>query len=383
MTDSAESSLSDSELPPETLSSGFSSGSRPEELPPVQPPSASYIIQLFLIPALIVMAVIGVWALFGKLADSDTNWQQLVSELNQNEHRRWRAALGLAQLLQNQNSQPDANGLVLAEQPVLADALTDLLKQSLESRTTLEDDIKQQEFLARTLGSLRNDSRVLPTLGYALSPEWDPEVRKSSLMALAMIAGRHFEDRAASSGAAVVDTGANGEPVYMLDAPLTKPTITDESVMKALNLAVQDEQPSIRHLAGYVLALVSGEEAMQQLKLMLLDGNAMARANAAVGLARNGLTDGVPALIELLQQGAAEPDRDQFQSLSQEEKQRVLGERQFEQPVILSNSLRAISSLWDRITEDQRSEVLTVAQTLADNASAADVRLQSRALLAR
>lgn len=383
MTDSTGSSLADSELPPGTASSDPGPGSRPEELPPVQPPSAGYIIQLFLIPALIVMAVIGVWALFGKLADSDTNWQQLVSELNQNEHRRWRAALGLAQLLQNQNAQPDANGLVLAEQPVLADALTDLLKQSLDSRTTLEDDIKQQEFLARTLGSLRNDSRVLPTLGYALAPEWDLEVRKSSLMALAMIAGRHFEDRAASSGASVVDTGANGEPVYMLDAPLEEPTITDESVLKALNVAAQDEQPSIRHLAGYVLALVSGEAAMEQLKLMLLDGNAMARANAAVGLARNGRTDGVPALIELLRDGAAEPDREQFQSLSQEEKQRVLGERKFEQPVILSNSLRAISSLWDRMTDDQRSEVLTIAQSLAENASAADVRLQSRALLAR
>ena len=53
-------------------------GSRPEELPPVTPPSAGYIVQLFLIPALIVMAVVGVWALFGKLADSESDWQQLV-----------------------------------------------------------------------------------------------------------------------------------------------------------------------------------------------------------------------------------------------------------------------------------------------------------------
>ncbi|MEZ6061328.1 MAG: hypothetical protein R3C19_13370 [Planctomycetaceae bacterium] len=73
--------------PPEDL--------RPEELPPVEPPSAGFIVQLFLIPALIVAAVIGVWALFGKLADSKTDWKQLVSELgSSNEHRRLASGSG-------------------------------------------------------------------------------------------------------------------------------------------------------------------------------------------------------------------------------------------------------------------------------------------------
>ncbi len=36
-----------------------------EELPPVEPPSAGFIVQLFLIPMLIVGAIIGVYALFG------------------------------------------------------------------------------------------------------------------------------------------------------------------------------------------------------------------------------------------------------------------------------------------------------------------------------
>ena len=44
-------------------------------LPPVEPPSAGFIVQLFVVPALIVLAVVGVWALFGKIASSDEDWR--------------------------------------------------------------------------------------------------------------------------------------------------------------------------------------------------------------------------------------------------------------------------------------------------------------------
>jgi len=40
----------------------------PENLPPVEPPSAGFIIQLFVVPGLIVLAIVGVYLLFGKLA---------------------------------------------------------------------------------------------------------------------------------------------------------------------------------------------------------------------------------------------------------------------------------------------------------------------------
>ncbi|MCA9118121.1 MAG: hypothetical protein KDA79_23780, partial [Planctomycetaceae bacterium] len=72
----------------------------PEELPPVEPPSAGFIVQLFLVPGLIVAAIIGVWVLFGRIAEGRQDWRELVAELpSGNEQRRWRAALGLAQML--------------------------------------------------------------------------------------------------------------------------------------------------------------------------------------------------------------------------------------------------------------------------------------------
>src|SRR5579872_6845052 len=72
----------------------------PEELPPVQPPSAGFIIQLFVVPGLIVLAIVAVYVFFGKLATGEQDWKSQVIELRHpNEHRRWRGATGLAQIL--------------------------------------------------------------------------------------------------------------------------------------------------------------------------------------------------------------------------------------------------------------------------------------------
>lgn len=355
---------------------------RPEELPPVEPPSAGYIIQLFLIPALIVAAVIGVWALFGKLADSETNWEQLVVELgSSNEHRRWRAALGLAQVLRNQQLAPETNGELLAEQPRVAAALTDLLKESLSSPSTLDEDVKHQEFLARTMGALKADDVVLPVLAQAMSADRNIEVRKSSLMSVAMIAGRHFEEQAAGSETA--ESSGESSEVRTLAEPLPSPTIENADVLTELKKAAQDEEPAVRHLAAYVLGLVSGPDAIKQLKVLLLDADSMAQANAAVGLSRNGSTDGVPVLISLIESGFQEMDRDAFQKLSPEEQQAELRKRQFEQPVILSNCLRAVDSLLDRIPAEQQAQVKTTVQQLLDSGPPQDIRMQAHSLLRR
>ena len=89
----------------------------PEDLPPVQPPSAGFIMQLFLIPAIIVAAVIGIWVLFGRMAGAEQDWRQLVQDLgSENEHRRWRAASGLAHMLnadRQRSANPAANALSL------------------------------------------------------------------------------------------------------------------------------------------------------------------------------------------------------------------------------------------------------------------------------
>ncbi|MFO1094019.1 MAG: hypothetical protein U0992_12015 [Planctomycetaceae bacterium] len=102
---------------------GEASPDLPEVLPPVEPPSARFIIQLFVIPALIVGGVIGIYFLFGRLATGEVDWRQQVDNVrSQNPHVRWRGALSLAEML-NTDSRLAANGQKLAENPDIVAAL--------------------------------------------------------------------------------------------------------------------------------------------------------------------------------------------------------------------------------------------------------------------
>lgn len=353
---------------------------RPEELPPVTPPSAGYIIQLFLIPALIVAAVVAVWALFGKLADSETDWKQMVAELgSSNEHRRWRSALGLAQLLRNDELAPEAGQIPLAEQPIVVDGLLGLLKTSLDSKSVNAEDITHQEFLVRTLGSLRADDKVLPVLATAMTAEQDSEVRKSALMSVAAIAGRHFERMTGYQSE--TDAQLDNSESTSVELPLTEPTIRDPDVWKQLRLAAQDADPVVRHLSAFAVASVSGPEAMELLRVMLLDGDANTRANAAIGLARNGSIDGLGTLSELLQLSGQPADPPTNPNVSPDEVRSAQARHEVEQSIIARNCLRAIESLWPRISEDDHRDLRKIIEQTAEQHFAADVRAQARALL--
>lgn len=355
---------------------GFSYG-RPEELPPVKPPSAGFIVQLFLIPALIVMAVVAVWALFGRLADSGTDWGQLVAELGSgNEHRRWRAAQELAQLIRNDQLQPPLDREPLYQNRQVCEALVKLLNESLEQTTASQDDVLHQEFLARCMGSLQDSSQTLPVLAQAMRPERDVEVRKSALMAVTTIAGEKFDK-------AMGFTGDGSESDDNLQRkPLSEPCLADAAVLDQLRVAAQDTEPVVRHLAAYALANVSGPGSMEQLKVMLLDGDRRTRANAVMGLARNGVADAVPELQKLLQD-VLQPTISADVAAG-DETERLLQQRmwQAEQPILARNSLRAARDLWAVATAEQRVELQkSVAAIGGADLFAADVRNQARELL--
>lgn len=356
---------------------------RPEELPPVEPPSAGFIIQLFLIPALIVAAVICVWLLFGKLAEGKTDWQQLVTELkNPNEHRRWRAALELAQVLRNE--QVTGRGVAtksgeesLAAKPEVATAITELLDEQLLNPSTDDKDIKNKEFLARTLGTLNNDDIVLPTLARALDAGQEDEVRKGALIALARLANRGFE-------AALAEQNAEADSSQLgLLAPLETSTVSDLEVRRQLSEAAQSEEAAVRHLAAYALALVSGPDAIEELQAMLLDADELTRANAAVGLCRNGLTDGFETMVEFLERGAKPLDQAKFESLTEEQKRAELARIQIDDPIILRNSIRALGDIWSSLDGDQQKTAQDLIRQLASNYPTADVKTEARALINR
>src|SRR3954469_10482564 len=120
------------------------------DLPPVEAPSAGFIVQLFVIPAVVVAVVIVVWLLFGKLAGGERDAREYVRLLRSPE-ANWRAAFELASLIQN-----DAG---LANDRVLLGELTDLLAHDLDRA----ENPKLTQSVALTLGAFQTLDARSPT----------------------------------------------------------------------------------------------------------------------------------------------------------------------------------------------------------------------------
>ncbi len=299
------------------------------ELPPVQPPSAGFIIQLFVVPGLIVLAIIGLWALFGKLTSSSQDWRTLVTELRStNEHRRWRGAFGLAQLL-DVDARLGATGQQLTSNRQIATELGALTLEQLQRGTKSEDDLKHLAFLARTLGVLETPDLVLPILQKAMQPDQDRDVRKNAIASIALIAGRSHD-----RGQALVD----------------------ESLTNDLIATSKDSDSLVKHVTTYALGFMPTDAAKQQLLTLLGDTDPNTRANAAIALCRQKSTAGLPVFKKVLSQAAsAHQIHQQAQKIS------------FEQFNVLRNSIKAVGDLADRFGPDERQELMTLIELIAEN----------------
>ncbi len=355
-----------------------------QELPPVTPPSAGFILQLFLIPAFIVAAVIGVWGLFGQLAGSEVNLDQLIAELgNNNEHRRWRAAHNLYVLLQNERNADPADVNRLNVRRDIAEGLTRLLNDSLDSPATNDPKvINHQVFLARTMGSLESDAIVLPTLARAMNERQDIDVRKSAVMSLVLIAARHFAER--TNTAVLPDKGAVPD-LTPLDVnillPLPSPTIDHQEILAELTNAAQDQDPSIRHIAAYALGLISGPDAMEQLKVLLLDNDDFTQVNAAIALSRNADVAGIPTIQRFLREGSTPVDAASFSTLPVAEQQEALAAQLFDQSTAVVTCLTAVSKLWNHIADEDKADLLSVIEKLRSDHASPGIRLHATAVL--
>ena len=74
-----------------------------DSLPPVEPPSAAFLVQLFLVPGIIVAIIVCVWLAFHWLAHLGNDPQAYVRTLRRANEGRWQAALNLANDLRGPN----------------------------------------------------------------------------------------------------------------------------------------------------------------------------------------------------------------------------------------------------------------------------------------
>lgn len=242
------------------------------DLPPVEPPTAGFIIQLFVIPALVVAVVVVVWLLFGRLAGGERDAMDYVRLIrSENPNRRWRAAYELASLIQNEPK--------LASDPTLLGELTALLDTEL-ARPKPDPDDETTRYLTYCIGAFKSlDARTasgqqvdpLVTLARALEPKQPMEVRTAATQSLGRLG-------------AVLPGG-----------------LTDETVVSALIRASTDPDPKLRQRACYTLGYCQGEPAAEALRDRIeQDEDRITRYNAAAALARRDDPKALDTLREML-----------------------------------------------------------------------------------
>ncbi len=331
-----------------------------DDLPPVQPPSAGFIVQLFVVPGLIVLAVVAVWALFGRIAAGEQDWRKLAQELQSpNTHIRNRAMYGLAQVL-DQDRLRGEQGQHLASNPEIVRGLSDQLVKELQTGSSSLESVAIQQYLTRALGLLNapDSARVLlpgataadpsgtaslrqaaaasmnAALKSALEPTRDIEIRKSAAASIAFIASRALE---------------RGEP---LDAP---------ELVQALIDASSAQEPIMRHAVAWTLGQFRSTEAVQHLQVLLGHDDVMTRINAAISLSHSGSTDGLAVFKQALTEPAA-----------------TSPEGQGEQVTIQTNVLKALADLGPKLEPNDKAEFRELVEALLKTNTNPRVHIDAR-----
>ena len=180
------------------------------DLPPVEAPSAGFVVQLFVIPAAVVIVVIIVWLLFGKLAGGERDALEYVRQLR-TPTANWRLAFELASLIQHDGK--------IGSDPVLLGELSDLLAHDLDQP---DADPKLTQYLTLCLGAFRTlDAKTntgaaidpLVPLERALSTKYATPIRIAAAASLAKQAAR-LDGKLEDDGAvkALAEAAAAGEP---------------------------------------------------------------------------------------------------------------------------------------------------------------------------
>ena len=253
---------------------------RGQPLPPVSPPTGTFILQLFLIPLLIVTIVVVLWLLFSWVAHMGRdNASDLVRAIERGDSWSGQRAYELADLLSTSDPRYDK----LRKDSELAQRLAHFLERDLEEPVSRSEwkQVMRRMYLCRALGSFSVPDG-LPTLLKAATQERDPvevEVRFSALEAIAMLADncgkQAFQENEEVMEVLLVASRETSE------VPPPKPASSEEPT-------AYRPHAELRAVAAYALGVIGGEQATERLVLMLHDAHPNARFNAATGLARAG-----------------------------------------------------------------------------------------------
>jgi len=224
-----------------------------DSLPPVEPPSAAFLVQLFLVPAIIVAIIVCVWLAFHWLAQLGNDPQGYVKTLRRNNEGRWQAALNFANDLRGPGGQALKGDVGLAQElgSILADEVASGRPRAAghagEQSKTLCG------YLCRALGEFAVPEAAAPLVARAADAS-DPDTAQAAVEALAVLA-----DNLATAGRSFTDPAA---------------------VTAVLLSAAGSDDAAVRSRAAYALGVVGGSGATGRLRALLGDAADNVRAGA-------------------------------------------------------------------------------------------------------
>jgi len=236
-------------------------------LPDVEPPSAGFIVQLFIVPAVIVGVIVMVYTLFHWLAYKDQSPQKLADSLERDSAARWQSASALADLLRTP-------GNTAQRDSKLARRLANILETDLQQGGWNDQEILFRGFLCRALGEFEVTDGVPALLSATTTQRYeaDLKVRRAAIEALAVLS-------------------MNVGPEKLRGQPQVVPTLLKTA---------GDPEWGLRSASAVALGSIGGSDALDRLNRMLADPKPNVRFNAATGLARNGDARAVDVLAEML-----------------------------------------------------------------------------------
>lgn len=319
----------------------------PEDaLPPVEPPTGGFILQLFIVPGLIVAVIVMTWFLFSWLARGTDDLTYLVKTIGVQSEARYQAAYQLASQLQN----PRHAGFL--KNPQAAQELAAILVEETDAASRADKLINLRVFLCRALGRFHVPQGIDALLHAATTRRFHEELaaQLAAIEAIAVRAALHRDHE-------------------------TLDTMATPQLVDTLRALAGDEDRLVRSRTAYTLALFDGPAPIAALKRLLDDPYPDARYNAAIGLAaHHGVSDGLGVLAEML-----DPDQTAGSDLETD-----ATARQLKQARMAVNALRAVERLAEQNPDVDLSPVLPVIEKLARAPGvAAEVAVRARSTLER
>ncbi len=232
-------------------------------LPPVEAPTGSFILQLFLIPLVIVTMVVMVWLMFSWLAHmGQDDPKTIIQQLRKRDDSFGQRAYELAEQLRSPDPQFDK----LRSDPELLKELISLLESDLDLKTKDKPDearLKRRMFLCRAIGSFQIPDG-LPVLLRCVgdSASENVNVQLSALEAITTLAKNVGAEEIREEKEVLPTVLAASREADDESPPPPASSKEDESFYKP--------RGEVRAVAAYTLGVLGGPEAEERLKKMLI-----------------------------------------------------------------------------------------------------------------